>query len=237
MRIYLKLLLIYVLCILFWSIGCEGAEVITHSTGTTTYTTPSNISSCDSAGVYGGDASFQNTFKSGSGLDLIGGTATILGTFSGNITATGGTLLIGSSADIKNQTTLTMGNTFMDIGDHNINISSMTLTGDSTISLSGTNSSIDFGTIIDSNYDLNITNWDASKSITFDAPMFSNMNMFINGSPALYTLQGARYTATPLVPETSTQLIMIFMCAGGVLHFIKEKSKIKKRIGSLKVQY
>ena len=116
----------------------------------------------------------------------------------------------------------------MDIGDHDINISSMTLTGDATISLTNTNDSIDFGTIIDSSNTLYITNWDASKSITFDAPLFSNMNMFINGSPALYTLQGARYTATPLVPETSTQLIMIFMCAGGVLHFIKRKIKNKK---------
>jgi hypothetical protein len=203
-----------------------GATVIDHSTGTTTYTTPKSIKSGDNANVSGGDATFQNTFKAGSSLTLSGGSATIDGSFSGDISATGGTLLLGSNQSVKGSTTITMGNTTMITNGEDFNISSLTLTANSTVDLSGTtDNNISFGTLVDSNFTLDFLNWQSTDTISFDAPLPTNTVVTLNGQTAQFLLQGQQYVIIGTgIPETSTYITVGLILGLVVFHWFRKSS-------------
>jgi hypothetical protein len=204
-----------------------GASVITHSSGTTTYTLPANINSGDSVDVSGGHATLQNRFKNGSALNVTGGIAEIDGTFRSDITVTGGTLLMGANAIVNGNTTLSIGNGTFDTNDQTFNLKSLTLTANSTINLGAGNETISFGALASSAFNLNITGWSNTDTISFENPLPASHNITLNGTPATFTLIGNQMVITgPTVPETNTLTTLFIIMTLIIFHKYKHDDNI-----------
>jgi hypothetical protein len=118
-----------------------------------------------------------------------------------------------------------MGNTTIITNGEDFNISSLTLTANSIVDLSGTtDNNISFGTLVDSNFTLDFLNWQSTDTISFDAPLPTNTVVTLNGQPAQFLLQGQQYIISGVVPETSTYVITSLILLTVGYHKLRKNS-------------
>lgn len=227
-KILISVYLLYLLILGVWAFlgpSVDGAVIINHASGITTYTTPNQIRAGDSVVVSDGEATLQNTFKGGSILTLSDpGTAIIDGSFGGAVQATGGTLLLGANQAIKNADFIVNGTTINTNGE-SFNLGVFTLNGSSTIDLAGTlDNTIDFGTFTNNSFRLDFINWQSTDVITFSNPLPASPMVYIDGTPAVFTLQGNSWVmANPSVSEPSIVVTAVgFLLVIGIHRVVKK---------------